>query len=273
MILAELRAAEWARYLLGCREIEMLADDCDDHVMLSFLGDIHPDTAPLLAEKVASLPGITSIAVQERERFRVFGDQSLTYTVGGYRYEVSPASFFQASRFLLPEFLSAATSADGGIDPDPAASSGNPNGLALDLYAGVGFFTLPLARQFTRVIAVESNAHAVADLSANAKKHDFQNISALHQSTFDFLRRFAQREPDLVMLDPPRAGAGTSTLKLLAASRPKRIHYVSCHPPTLARDAAFLIEHGYRIDSVELFDFFPQTYHIETLVRFIPHAA
>jgi 23S rRNA (uracil1939-C5)-methyltransferase len=276
VILAELLAAEWSRYLEGCREIEMLADDRDNQVMISFLGDIDSEAAPLLAAKAACLPGVASIAVQQRQRFKLFGEPSLTYVVGEYQYQLSPGSFFQASRFLLPEFVSAATVGVGNMhstESEIGAMSAAPATLALDLYAGVGLFALPLARQFNRVIAVESNARAVADLSANAERHGLSNVSALHQSAFDFLRRFAQREPDLVVLDPPRAGSGMPTLKLLAALRPKSIHYASCHPPTLARDAGFLIERGYRIDWVELFDFFPQTYHIETLVRFTPQAA
>ena len=83
----------------------------------------------------------------------------------------------------------------------------------------------------------------------------------------DLLRRFARAEPDLAVLDPPRAGVGMPTLELLAGARPQRIHYVSCHPPTLARDLAYLVERGYRLESVELFDFFPQTFHIESLGR------
>ncbi len=93
------------------------------------------------------------------------------------------------------------------------------------------------------------------------------NVRVVSESVFDFSRRFAQTEPDLVVLDPPRAGVGLPALELLTSLRPRRIHYASCHPPTLARDLAFLLQRGYRVDSVEFFDFFPQTYHIESLVR------
>jgi tRNA/tmRNA/rRNA uracil-C5-methylase (TrmA/RlmC/RlmD family) len=75
----------------------------------------------------------------------------------------------------------------------------------------------------------------------------------------------------LVVLDPPRVGVGASTLKLLAAFRPRHIHYVSCCPPTLARDLAYLLGRGYRLNSIELFDFFPQTFHLECLVRLTRH--
>jgi 23S rRNA (uracil1939-C5)-methyltransferase len=277
MVLTELRSARWSPYLKGCREIKMLADNRDEQVMITFCGDMNPDSSEPLGKNLMNrLPCVTSMVVQLREGFRVFGEQSLMYRVDEYGYQVSPGSFFQASRFLLGEFVRAATA---DVHSSQAAGSELParavdaRGIALDLYAGVGLLTLPLARQFSRVIAVESNPCAAADLAANAQRHKLDNISPVRQPAFDFLRRFAQPEPDLVVLDPPRTGVGTPTLNLLAAFRPKRIHYASCQPPTLARDAAFLTGRGYKIESVELFDFFPQTYHIEALVRFTPHVS
>jgi 23S rRNA (uracil1939-C5)-methyltransferase len=130
-------------------------------------------------------------------------------------------------------------------------------------------FTLPLARRFRQVVGVEVHPRSAADLAANAEASAFTNVRAVQESVYDFLRRFAQAEPDLVVLDPPRAGVGISTLKLLSGLRPRRVHYVSCSPPTLARDLGFLIERGYRLNSVELFDFFPQTAHIECLAKII----
>ena len=82
-----------------------------------------------------------------------------------------------------------------------------------------------------------------------------------------FCAALRRREPDLVVMDPPRAGVDAGSLKLLAALRPRKIHYLSCSPPTLARDLNFLVGHGYQLDSVELFDLFPQTYHIESLAK------
>jgi 23S rRNA (uracil1939-C5)-methyltransferase len=117
------------------------------------------------------------------------------------------------------------------------------------------------------VIGVESHPRAAADLTANVSGVAHKNVRAVAGTTFDFLRRYAQVEPDLVVMDPPRAGVGAAPLKMLVALRPKHIHYVSCSPPTLARDLGFLMRHGYQLDSVEMFDFFPQTYHIEALAR------
>jgi 23S rRNA (uracil1939-C5)-methyltransferase len=203
---------------------------------------------------LAQIPGVVSVAAESGGRSLVFGESGLEYAVGDFRYRVSPGSFFQASRYLLPELVEAVT-------------AGRSGRLALDLFAGVGLFTLPLARQFAQVISVEAAAQSAADLAANAKAHALGNVRAVAETTFDFLRRFAQAEPDLVVLDPPRSGVETRAVKFLTDCRPKQIHYVSCSPPTLARDLSFLFQRGYRIISIEMFDLFPQTYHIESLVR------
>jgi 23S rRNA (uracil1939-C5)-methyltransferase len=139
--------------------------------------------------------------------------------------------------------------------------------VAIDLYAGVGLFTLPLSKQFEQVMAVEVHPQSTANLAANARAVPGRKIRAIAGTAFDYLRRSAQMDPDLVVMDPPRAGAGVDTLKLLLALRPKRLHYVSCNPPTLARDLAYLLQQGYSLDSLEMFDFFPQTYHVESLAR------
>lgn len=269
-ILHELRGADWSQRLVPFSEIELLADDRDEEARITWRGGFDASPAlddrnvELAAKCLEVLPGVTSVAIERGRALQVFGKPALAYAAGDFRYQVSHGSFFQASRFLLPELVTAVAS--GGRDP--AAPVGGA--LALDLYAGVGLFALPLARRFTQVIAVEANSRSAGDLAANAQAYGLANIRAMPQTAFDFLRRFAQTEPDLVVLDPPRAGVGYPTLKLLAGLRPRRIHYASCHPPTLARDLAYLIERGYRLDSVELFDFFPQTFHIESLARLSP---
>jgi 23S rRNA (uracil1939-C5)-methyltransferase len=273
-ILTELRGADWSERLAGVAgaaalsEIELLADDRDEEVRMTLRGGFDRARASggegqsgLAEECLRLLPGVTSVAIERGRALQVFGKPALSYGVGDFRYQISHGSFFQASRFLLPELVAAVTS--GGMDAAPA----NRDTLALDLFAGVGLFTLPLARSFGHVIAVESNPRSAADLAANAQAHGLSNVRAVGQSAFDFLRRFARAEPDLAVLDPPRAGVGMPTLELLAGARPQRIHYVSCHPPTLARDLAYLVERGYRLESVQLFDFFPQTFHIECLAR------
>lgn len=285
-VIQELASAQWLAKLCGWSEVELRADDADDHVSLTFHGATAPGSSDPAIERLAleclnDLPGVAGVAfdtttgppapkshrTRGRDQFlraqqhvsamRVFGNATLTYRVGEFDYRLSPGAFFQASRRLLPQFVSTVTA-------DLAA--GSP-GLAIDLYAGVGLFTLPLTRLFREVVGVEASREAAADLAANLRAHGGANARAVHSTAADFLRRYAQAAPDLVVLDPPRAGAEGETLRRLAAIRPAQLRYVSCHPPTLARDLAALIQRGYAIERVELFDLFPQTFHIESVVR------
>jgi 23S rRNA (uracil1939-C5)-methyltransferase len=257
-LLAVLRSEPWIGALAKGQGVELLADDRDANVMLTLAGSWNAQEAETLAHKcLAELAGVTTIAVAQDASVRVFGEPHLTYGVGEFAYRISPTAFFQSARFLLSELVAAVRGEESGR-------------VAIDLYAGVGLLTLPLAGRFEQVIAVEAHPQAAADLAANARAVPGKKIRAIAGTAFDFLRRYAQMEPDLVVMDPPRAGVGAASLKLLLALRPKRLRYVSCSPPTLARDLGFLLQHGYRLDSLELFDFFPQTYHIESLARLSP---
>jgi 23S rRNA (uracil1939-C5)-methyltransferase len=263
-VLATLRRPEWSERLSDCREINMLADDRDEEVMLTLRGTFQPEIATQLAQDcLARLPGVSSVVIEAKGETgshrppQVWGKRALVYAVKEFRYQVSPGSFFQTSRFLLPQLVEAVINEAKGS-------------LALDLFAGVGLFTLPLAQRFASVIGVEANAQAAADLRTNARTQGLTNVRAVAQMASDFLRRYAQSPPDLVVLDPPRSGVGVPALKTLAKLRPKRIHCVSCSPPTLARDLEFLLKRGYHLESIELFDLFPQTYHIESIARLSP---
>ena len=256
-VLRQLRQPEWLNRFRGCREIELLADDRDAQVRITVFGNFSKqETDELAAGLLGQVEGITAAAFVGQQDQTVYGEAVVTYQVGEFRYQISPGSFFQASRYLLPEFVSAVTATE-------------PGELALDLYAGVGLLTLPLARRFEHVIAVESHPAASRDLQANAALHGLDHVRAVGQTAFEFLRRFAQMGPDFVILDPPRTGVGKTTLKRLTELRPRCLHYAACHPPTWARDLAYLVGRGYRLERVEMFDFFPHTYHIECLARLI----
>jgi 23S rRNA (uracil1939-C5)-methyltransferase len=223
--------------------------------MLTLAGSWNAEEAETLAQKcLTELAGVSTVAFTQDAGVRVWGESYLSYRVGDFAYRIGPTAFFQSARFLLPELVTAVTAEASGA-------------VAIDLYAGVGLFTLPLSNRFEQVMAVEVHPQATANLAANARAVPGRKIRAIAGTTYDYLRRSAQMDPDLVVLDPPRAGVGADTLNLLLALRPKRLHYVSCSPPTLARDLAFLLKHGYHLDSLELFDCFPHTYHIETLAR------
>jgi 23S rRNA (uracil1939-C5)-methyltransferase len=286
-ILGELRKQERLARLAAAREVELLADDRDEQVMLTLRGRFEPGEIDTLAHDfLARLPGVASVAIERGSKLRGFGKPSLDYRVGDLHYQVSPGSFFQASRLLIPQLVASVApgfspARASGTSPAPLPGGatlskhdddgpvGERHGLALDLYAGVGLLSLPLAQSFAEVVAVEGNPVSAADLARNARAQGLANLRVVGQSVFDFLRRFPRSGPDLVVLDPPRAGVGLPTLKLLTGLKPRRITYVSCHPPTLARDLGYLVERGYRLSSVELFDFFPQTFHIESLAKLV----
>ena len=184
-----------------------------------------------------------------------WGADGLIYEAAGRSYWVSRGAFFQVNRFLVD-----------GLATLVSELAGTGSGLAWDLFAGVGLFTRALAERFRKVVAVEGAEIAAADLLAAARgMHAYEGIQV---ATLDFLRlQQTQRErPDLVVLDPPRAGLGMEGADLLAKLQPQKIVYVSCDPVTLARDLRVLVSRGYRLRKVHLVDLFPQTFHLESVV-------
>lgn len=174
----------------------------------------------------------------------------LDYTVGSDKFRVSGGAFFQVNRFLLPRLAELVL----------GDSSGD---TAWDLYAGVGLFSLPLARRFRHVLAVESGRSALADLAVNAERASL-TVMREEQQVEAFLME-ATQAPDFVVADPPRTGLGATAAARLAELNPKHLVIVSCDPATLARDLAVLSP-VYNFDRLVLVDLFPQTFHIEAVV-------
>jgi len=241
------------------REVEAFSDSADSKLILTATFAGFPSRAAELAEKIRTIvPELESLLFFDptRERMELFGPGFLEYEASGLKYRVGHFSFFQVNRFLVDELAREVSERE---------ESGR---LALDLFAGVGLFSIPLARRFERVVAVESNPAATRDLEANVRSGG--SIEVRTAEVERFLERFREK-PDLVTLDPPRAGLEPETIKRLARIAPERITYVSCEPPTLARDLAGLREGGYDISEVHLFDLFPQTFHMEAVVRLKRH--
>jgi 23S rRNA (uracil1939-C5)-methyltransferase len=135
----------------------------------------------------------------------------------------------------------------------------------LDLYCGMGNFSLPLARRCAEVVGVEDYAPSIAQARINARQNNLLNIRFHARPAFGALRAYGQDAPfDLVVLDPPREGASDVCRELIDLC-PPRILYISCDPATQARDLKTLLNNGYRCLSAQTFDFFPQTHHIESL--------
>jgi len=184
---------------------------------------------------------------------------TLRRKVGNFTYLVTPSVFFQANDFMVLELVS--------LVQDSARSSGT--GRALDLFAGVGLFTLPLAKQFEKVVAVENSLFASQLCSRNARAAGLGNIQAVCSDVLlwmDSQEKSAGRF-DLILLDPPRTGAGKQIMERIAGWAPNSIIYASCDPQTLVRDLAVITRRDYKIGLVEGLDMFPQTYHFETVVK------
>jgi len=172
------------------------------------------------------------------------------------RFRVSRNSFFQINRFLVDQLVETALDFEGGGE------------TALDLYAGVGLFSLALAPRFGHVTAVESGSGAVRDLEFNAQRAGLSNLRFEQASTEAYLEKL-EVAPDYVLLDPPRAGLGKVAVRRLLELKPRRVTIVACDPATLARDLTALIAGGYRTEKMTMVDLFPQTYHIETVVQLV----
>jgi len=248
-------------------EIEAFVDSADSKVALNVAFKEFPKPVAELTKLFHStVPALYSLLLldQKKNRFELSGPGYLIQEAGGYQFRVSHLSFFQVNRFLVEDLLR-------------TVIAGAKGDLALDLYAGVGFFTLPLTKAFQRVVSVDANLSATRNLRENADTAD-TTILSQHVQTEEFLKTTTEA-PDFVVLDPPRAGLGQTSAQKLAELGPKEIAYLSCDPSTLARDLAILMHtprkpaevtttaHHYEIQSMDFFDLFPQTYHIEALVR------
>jgi 23S rRNA (uracil1939-C5)-methyltransferase len=183
------------------------------------------------------------------------GRERVFLEVAGERIGVSPGVFAQANALLLPALASRLLALAGA------------GGQALELYAGAGCFTLPLARRFQQLTALEASPDAVRDLRANLEEAGIENTSVLGETLERALERgdLSALAPEALVLDPPRAGLPEGAVDALAALNPARILYLSCDPATLARDLALWVGRGWALRSLEGFDLFPQTPHVEGL--------
>jgi 23S rRNA (uracil1939-C5)-methyltransferase len=212
------------------------------------------------------------------------GVSNITRTIHGERYRLNAESFFQTNADLLPHLIDTAIGEAHGRN-------------AVELYCGVGLFTVPLARRFESVIGVEGDAQATDFARQNLGQTELANAEIVNQDVADWLLECAdaggaldrevskeipceakaiqsaveagalQNDLDFLLLDPPRTGAESRVIAGILKLRPKQICYVSCDPATLARDLKKLIAGGYAIDRLAAFDMFPQTHHVETVVH------
>jgi len=219
--------------------------------------ELHARVPELTGAGVSLLPLLSKQRSRRTEQPRTgpaWGSPGLNYRVASRvtqtDYWVPRGAFFQINRFLLPEMLALVT-------------NGRSGALAWDLYAGVGLFSRALARNFSQVSAVEIAEPAATALASTG----LRNLGVAKATTLDFLRAalVGRDRPGLIVLDPPRTGAGPEVCGLLARIAAPALVYVSCSPETLPADLTTLAATGYAVAELHLFDLFPQTTHIETI--------
>jgi len=215
-----------------------------------------------------------------RHRRWMDGETTLSEQVGNLRLRCSDRSFVQANWKLNAALIDTITAwasegevGAGGASAGPPSAQTEAPGRVLELYAGIGNFGLPIARAGGLVTFVEGNPSALADARYNARVNHLGRCRFRLSSAEAFVANSDVGEYDAVVIDPPRTGLGKEVLAGLVRLKPHRILYLSCDPPTLARDLRAMHDAGYRVMRLQGFDMFPQTMHIETLVQLTPEQA
>jgi 23S rRNA (uracil1939-C5)-methyltransferase len=199
--------------------------------------------------------------------------ESLDTEVAGERYRYNAECFFQTNHGILPCLIEEALRfADEASQESRVANEqagGMAKSTAVDLYCGVGLFTIPLARRFDRVTAVEIHSLASSFAEKNIAAAGLSNVRQTSMPVDRWLatRGRSLKHVGLTIVDPPRSGLDKVVVEGLVRMRPTRIAYVSCDPATLARDIKGLTAHGYELERVAAFDMFPQTHHVENVAH------
>ena len=228
----------------GARELHVTCGDDGAEVLIK--GRAFDEA---LAERLVSEAGFNTVGFDDGSHR---GPGFVKLDMDGLAYSVSPWSFFQSNWTMNREIVRMVSEGLGPVE----------GRRVLDLYAGAGNFSMPLAAAGAKVVAVEENPNSIRD--------GMRNITANGLARFQFVEGSAERAKlkggafDILILDPPRAGLTNAAVVRVADIAPERIVYISCNPSTFARDLKKLSE-GYEIDSIRMADFFPQTYHIESV--------
>jgi len=235
----------------------------DDTSMLSKLTD-------LLKENFNEVKGVLNTIVKPNsgssisdKEIILWGQDYIEEKVGEYIYKISSNSFFQTnskqSKILYDQILKLAELEGSEI--------------IYDLYCGAGSIGIYLSKYAKKIYGIEIVMSAVIDAIENSKKNNIKNIDFFHGDLIDFFRNNKEinliESPDVVVLDPPRAGIHKNTLDDIMQLKVKKIIYVSCNPPTQIRDISILTENGYTIKEIQPIDMFPHTPHIENIVSLV----
>ena len=238
-------------------------------VVLVAASPIFPTQKPFVKKLLELHPEITTVILNVNDRFTpvvlgerekvLYGSGTIEDTLCGHRFRISPRSFYQVNP-VQTEVLY-------GKAMEFAALTGTET--VLDAYCGVGTIGITASVGAKQVIGVELNRDAVKDAIANARLNGLKNCWFTAGDAGEYMQGMAREgiRPDVVFLDPPRAGSSEAFLRALLKTAPARVVYVSCDPETLARDLDVLTAGGYRVQRIQPVDMFPFTEHVESVVK------
>ena len=222
-----------------------------------------------LVQSLLEVEGMTSISISVntektnvimgKEIRLLYGKEQIEDEIDGITFKISPLSFYQVNPVQTERIYSQALK----------YADLNGNETVWDLYCGIGTISLFLARKAKHIYGVEIVPQAIKDAKENAKRNGIENVNFYVGKAEEVLPEKYEKEgifADVIVVDPPRKGCDEDCLSTMVQMQPKRIVYVSCDSATLARDVKYLGEHGYQLMRARIFDNFPQSVHVETVV-------
>jgi 23S rRNA (uracil1939-C5)-methyltransferase len=264
-------APDTAPAFAGVKHAIMRMGAATGQAVLSLTTDRHSAaiaaTAPALAKRIPGVVGISNSfeprnanAVMGRKMAYVWGAREMEESIEGVRFRVSPASFFQVNSEMVGKIF---RFMEPGIKAKPRK--------IVDLYCGAGTFAIFFASRGAQVVGVEENPAAIREANANAELNGVAGRATfiagrVEGAVANATGKKALTEADVVFLDPPRKGSDEATLDAIVRAEVNNVWYLSCNPATLARDLAYMRTRGYALGTVQPFDMFPQTGHVETFV-------
>ena len=233
-----------------------------EHFAKQFLPHPYPPPRWGMEREGVSQPVLQGIAISGKREWTSLGNPSLSFMVPfpdgekerNLSFRISPGSFSQVNLEQNEKLIQTVVEFSSAIKAE----------WVLDLYAGTGNFTLPLAIRAGEVWGIEENRVAIKDAKFNAERNGIKNARFIEGEVEEVLKDWNKGKPDQAILDPPRAGC-KKIVDLIARLKPKKIVYVSCEPTTFARDLGLFFERGYVVERLRLIDMFPQTYHMEVI--------
>lgn len=214
----------------------------------------HPDITTIVQNVNNSY---TSLVLGEKELV-LYGTGYITDELLGYKFRISPKSFYQinyeGTKYLYSKAMEFADL--------------SKEDRIIDAYSGVGTIGIIASQYVKEVISVELNRDAVRDAKINASINNIDNIRFFCADATEFLLAASEEREkiDAVLMDPPRAGSTVEFMKSVCKLAPEKVIYISCNPETLARDLVFFVKNGYKVKKIQPVDMFPHTSHVETVV-------